>query len=112
MASKKESKPRKSDIDIDDDQIDIEDVIEDLDDQDDQDEIEQKGDTRRKTQKGRAKRDTGPPVFDQRVRIGNRRTAEPLAASAMARFDPNERHVQLSEHYVFRDPDIRKRGYI
>jgi len=54
-----------------------------------------------------------PPKYREPVSLGNGITATPLAASAIARFDRNERQrTQLSEHYVFHSHVYRRQGHI
>lgn len=60
---------------------------------------------------GSSERNSGPVVYDKPVFGRDRRAATPLAATALARFDPSERRPQLSEHFVYRDRDLAKRGY-
>lgn len=53
-----------------------------------------------------------PPIINKYVRVGTKRYASPLAATAIARFERKERNPQLAEFYVYRDRDVNGRGFI
>ena len=60
-----------------------------------------------------------PPIYKEPQRLNNfafgpdqPRLATPLAATLLARFDPNDPREQPAEHAVFIDSRLRKRGYI
>lgn len=52
------------------------------------------------------------PIINKHIRIGAKRVASPLAATAIARFERKERRPQLAEFYVYRDKDVNGRGFI
>lgn len=58
-----------------------------------------------------------PPLFTEPQRLQSyspreARVASPLAATLLARFNPNDPREQPAEHAVFIDSRLRERGYI
>lgn len=71
-----------------------------------------KTDTEKHNQQSQPEDPPEPTIFEADVPYDERITATALAATSLARFDPNERNVQLSEHYQYIDHDYKRKGYL
>ena len=112
MANQKKPQPRQRHNPPDDDQIEQRTPQDTSDGSDDSDSDEQQVPSNQRRSGGGTEGPPPPPIFDKPVRVRSGEQYSALAATAFARFNPADKRVQLAEHWVFSDPQFKKRGYI